>query len=54
MLQIFLREGTTEYAPMVNFTLTLQAHIALGEKDKFVNSNYPLPVSFIYGDHDWV
>lgn len=54
MLQIFMREGTTEYAPMVNFTITLQAHIALGVKERLANLDFPLPMSFIYGDHDWV
>ena len=54
MLQISMRQGTTEYAPMINFTLTLQAHIALGEPEKLKNADFPLPITFIYGDNDWV
>mmetsp|Transcript_11113 Transcript_11113/g.18644 ORF Transcript_11113/g.18644 Transcript_11113/m.18644 type:complete len:110 (+) Transcript_11113:728-1057(+) len=30
MFQIFMRDGTTEYAPMINFSLTLKAHLPLG------------------------
>lgn len=52
--QIYMREGTSEYAPMVNFTITLQAHIALGTPDKLANKDFPLAITFIYGDHDWV
>jgi len=49
-----MREGTTEYAPMVNFNITLCAHLPLGIKSKLGNELFPLPISFIYGDNDWV
>ena len=49
-----MRDGTTEYAPMVNFDLSLTAKLPLGIKDKLANENLILPISFIYGDNDWV
>lgn len=49
-----MRDGTTEYAPMVNFDLSLTAKLPLGIRDKLANENFPLPISFIYGDNDWV
>jgi len=39
---------------MVNFNMNLQAHLPLGTADKLANSRFPLPMSFIYGDDDWV
>lgn len=54
MLQIFMREGTTEYAPMINFTVTLQAYLPLGTPNKVGSPDFPLPLSFIYGEDDWV
>jgi hypothetical protein len=54
MYQISMREGTTEYAPMINFSLTLKAHLPLGIKEKLMNPDFPLPITFIYGDNDWV
>lgn len=54
MYQIFLREGTTEYALMINFELGMQAKIPLSNADKLGSPDFPLPFSFIYGDDDWV
>ena len=54
MYQIFSRDGTTEYAPMMNFSLSLNAYVSLGVPGKVADKEYPLPISFIYGDHDWV
>lgn len=39
---------------MVNFNITLCAHLPLGIKAKLANEHFPLPISFIYGDNDWV
>jgi hypothetical protein len=39
---------------MINFKLTLQAIIPLGTEDKLADKEYQTPVSFIYGDNDWV
>ena len=49
-----MRDGTTEYAPMVNFDLSLTAKLPLGIRDKLGSENFNLPISFIYGDNDWV
>ena len=49
-----MREGTTEYAIQVMFTPGLMAYEALGADDKLGCPNFPIPVSFFYGDKDWV
>ena len=54
MYQIFARRGTTEYAIMINFELGMQAKIPLSNHDVLGNPNYPVPISFVYGDNDWV
>lgn len=54
MYQIFMRPGTTEYAIMILFELGLVPKISLGHPDRLANPNFPIPVSFIYGDRDWV
>jgi len=30
------------------------AHIPLATKDRLLNKDFPVPISFIYGDDDWV
>ena len=54
MFHIYQRSGTTEAALMVNFDLTLHAHLPLGTEDKLADPNFPIPVSFFYGSRDWV
>jgi hypothetical protein len=49
-----MREGTTEYAIQVMFTPGLMAYEPLGADDKLGCPNFPIPVSFFYGDKDWV
>jgi pimeloyl-ACP methyl ester carboxylesterase len=49
-----MRDGTTENAPMINFNLYMQAHIPLGSSDKLASEKFKLPISFVYGDNDWV
>lgn len=49
-----MRPGTTEYAIMVLFDLGLYPKISLGHPDRLGNADFPIPVSFIYGDKDWV
>lgn len=39
---------------MVNFNLYMSAHIPLGTKDKLASEKFNLPISFVYGDNDWV
>ena len=52
LFQTLMRDGTTENAPMINFNLYMSAHIPLGSGDKI--RGYKKPISFIYGDNDWV
>ena len=49
-----MRPGTTEYALMVMFEAALVCPIPLGAKDRLGSPTCPIPVSFIYGDADWV
>ena len=49
-----MRPGTTEYAIMVNFEVGLVCKLPLEDPTKLANPNLPFPVSFIYGDNDWV
>lgn len=37
----------------MNFNFSLEAHLPLGTKEKLANPEFPIPVSFIYGDNDW-
>ena len=53
MYQIVMREGTTEYAIHIMFNPGLQAHLPLGARDKLGSPEFPIPISFIYGDSDW-
>ena len=39
---------------MVNFGLGLVCKLPLEAENKLGNPNFPIPVSFIYGDDDWV
>ena len=39
---------------MVNFNIYMSAHIPLGTSDKLASEKFNLPISFVYGDNDWV
>jgi len=54
MYQIFMRPGTTEFGIMMLFDLGLYPKLSLGHPDRLMNPELPFPVSFIYGDRDWV
>lgn len=55
MYQIFMRPGTTEFALMVCFELGLYSKVVpLAHEDRLGNKDFPIPVSFFYGDKDWV
>jgi len=50
-----MRPGTTEYALMICFSLGLYSNVVpLGHEDKLCNKEFPIPISFIYGEKDWV
>ena len=51
---LFMREGTSEFALLVMFTQGIQAHIPLGTEDKLASPNFPVPISYVLGDVDWV
>jgi pimeloyl-ACP methyl ester carboxylesterase len=52
MYQIFMRPGTTEYALMMCFELGLYPKLSLGHPDRL--PSLPIPITFVYGDQDWV
>jgi cardiolipin-specific phospholipase len=53
MYQVFMRPGTTESALMMCFELGFYSKVTpLGHPDKLLAM--PIPVSFIYGENDWV
>ena len=51
---IFLMRGTSEVALFVLFDQGLFAHKPLNLPTRLASSNFPLPISFIFGKHDWV
>lgn len=53
LYQIFMREGSTEYALFVCFTLGMYPVNSVGTETRLRNPDYPLPISFFYGDRDW-
>ena len=39
---------------MVNFKAGMMAYLPLGTQEKFLNPELSVPISFVYGDNDWV
>ena len=54
MYQIIMRKGTTEHAIFTCFEFGLYPKLSLGHPDRLANKDFPIPVSFIYGENDWV
>ncbi|TNV79164.1 hypothetical protein FGO68_gene16455 [Halteria grandinella] len=54
MQQIFMREGSTEYAIFICFQLGLYAHHPLEDPTRLGNEDFPIPITFYYGDRDWM
>ena len=52
--QLFMRQGTSEYAIMTLFTDELIAHSPLFTPSKLAQPGFPVPVSLVVGEHDWV
>ena len=50
--QTLLRKGSTEYALFVCFDHLMHAHHSLANDDRLFS--LPIPVSFYYGDRDWM
>mmetsp|Transcript_36441 Transcript_36441/g.35298 ORF Transcript_36441/g.35298 Transcript_36441/m.35298 type:complete len:296 (-) Transcript_36441:257-1144(-) len=51
LYQIFMRKGSTEYALLVCFKFLYPLN-SLCVKEKLLNPDFPVPVSFFYGDQD--
>lgn len=51
---IFLMRGTSEAALFVLFDFGLYAHEPLSLESSLADPYFPLPLSFIFGKHDWV
>jgi pimeloyl-ACP methyl ester carboxylesterase len=54
MQQILLREGSTEYAIFICFEVGLWALNPLEGENRLGSPEFALPVSFFYGDSDWM
>ena len=51
---IFLMRGSSEAALFLLFDYGLFAHDPLNSESKLATPDFDLPVSFIFGKHDWV
>lgn len=51
---LLMRDGTSENALFILFTKSLIAHNPLGLPSNLLNPNFPVPISIILGDYDWV
>ena len=49
-----MREGSTEYAIFICFEIGMFAHNPLESVERLGNPNLEIPVSFYYGDIDWM
>ena len=54
MHQIFMRDGSTEYAIFVCFHVGMFAINPLEAEERLSNPDLNLPISFFYGDRDWM
>jgi len=54
MHQCFMREGSTEYAIFICFELGMYAVNPLELENRLGNPEFDCPISFIYGDIDWM
>jgi hypothetical protein len=49
-----MKDGSTEYAIFICFELGMFAINPLEDSTKLGNENLDLPISFFYGDRDWM
>jgi hypothetical protein len=49
-----MREGTSEYSIMMLFTDELIGHLPLFTPEKLAQPEFPVPISVVVGEHDWV
>ena len=52
--QIYSRPCTTERGFTLMFRKSVLAHEPLMTRSRFLNPNFTTPITFIYGDEDWV
>ena len=52
--QLFKREGTSEYALMTLFTDEMIPSLPLFTLDKLAKPEFPIPVSIVVGERDWI
>ena len=46
--------GTSEYALLINFTKALQCYLPLATPQKLADPDFPIPISIVLGDDDWM
>jgi pimeloyl-ACP methyl ester carboxylesterase len=51
---LLMNPSTSECGLMVLFSQDLQAHLPLGATNKLSNPELRVPVSFVFGDNDWM
>ena len=49
-----MKPSTSDFSLMILFNEGMQAQLPLGTEDKLGNKKFPIPVSFIMGQEDWV
>lgn len=47
-------DSKQEMGIMVNFNLKLEADFPLATEDKLLSKEFPIPISIMYGESDWV
>ena len=52
--QIHMRESKINQISWILFNSQMQAVLPLGVPEKLANKEFSLPISFIYGDKDWI
>lgn len=51
---MFKRPASTETALTILFDCGLHAHSPLSSADRLLNKDLPFPISFVFGDRDWM
>lgn len=52
--QIWSRPCTTERAFTIMFRQSVLAYEPLATRERLLNPEFQMPMSFVYGDNDWV
>ena len=54
LFKVHTSESKIEHVPLILFNSQMQPVTPLGTPEKLAGKKFKLPVSFIYGDNDWV